>query len=268
MQPPVAPIQKLPPRWQPLPPLDRRVLGVLVEKAKTTPDAYPMSLNALRAGCNQKSNRDPLMEVEEDDVQEALDRLRGLGAVAEVQGGGRVPRYRHFMYEWLGVDKTEIAVMTELLLRGEQTEGELRGRVARMEPIADLPALRAVLDALKTKGLVISLSPEGRGHVVTHLLYPPRELERVKSDFQRVHGTEMSAAAAEPRVEPRAPSPAPVSSPAPQVSAAPPELASLRREMAELAGLVAGLRDELEHVRARCDVQQRELDDLRRALGG
>ncbi len=245
------------------------MLGVLVEKAKTTPDAYPMSLNALRAGCNQKSNRDPLMEVEEDDVQEALDRLRGLGAVAEVQGGGRVPRYRHFMYEWLGVDKTEIAVMTELLLRGEQTEGELRGRVARMEPIADLPALRAVLDALKAKGLVISLSPEGRGHVVTHTLYPPRELERVKADFQRVHGAEL-AAAASPRVEPRAaaPAPTPVNSPTPQVAAAPPELASLRREVAELAGIVAGLRDELEQVRARCDVQQRELDDLRRALGG
>jgi uncharacterized protein YceH (UPF0502 family) len=217
-----------------------------------------------------------LMEVEEDDVQEALDRLRGLGAVAEVQGGGRVPRYRHFMYEWLGVEKTELAVMTELLLRGEQTEGELRGRVARMEPIADLTALRGVLNSLKEKGLVISLSPEGRGHVVTHLLYSPRELERVKSDFQRVHGASL-AAAAEPRVEPRieprvAPAPAPTmaATPAPAPAAAVPsqELTSLRREMAELAGLVAGLRDELGEVRAKCESQQRELDDLRRALGG
>ena len=103
--------------------------------------------------------------------------------MAEVQGGGRVLRYRHYMYEWLGVDKVEIAVMTELLLRGTQTEGELRGRAARMEPIADVAALRPVLTSLKTKGLVISLTSEGRGHVVTHALYEPRELEKQRAEF-------------------------------------------------------------------------------------
>lgn len=265
-------MERLPPRWQPLPALDRRVLGVLVEKAKTTPDVYPMSLNALRAGCNQKSNRDPLMEVEEDDVQEALDRLRGLGVVAEVQGGGRVPRYRHYMYEWLGVEKAELAVMTELLLRGSQTEGELRSRVARMEPIADLPALRAVLDALKAKRLVISLSPEGRGHVITHALYPPRELERLKGDFQRVHAAELQNAP-EPRVEPR-PAPAQSYTAAPQAHVAPVlaapsgEANALRRDVVELTAQVATLRDELSELRARCDEQQRELADLRSSLGG
>ncbi len=116
------------PAWHPLQALDRRVLGVLVEKAKTTPEAYPLSLNALRTGCNQKSNRYPLMEVEPEDVEESLERLRGLGAVAEVQGGGRVARFRHCLYDWLGVDKAELAVMAELLLRGAQTDGELRGR--------------------------------------------------------------------------------------------------------------------------------------------
>src|SRR5690349_25054622 len=74
-----------PPRWTPLKAIDRRVVGVLIEKAKTTPDAYPMTLNALRSGCNQKNNRDPLMQVEIEDVEEALERLRGLGAVGEVQ---------------------------------------------------------------------------------------------------------------------------------------------------------------------------------------
>ncbi len=106
------------PRWQPLPARDRRVLGALVEKAKTTPDAYPLSINALRTACNQKNNRYPLMELEQEDVEESLARLRALGAVTEVQSGGRVDRFRHYLYEWLGVDKVELAVIAELLLRG------------------------------------------------------------------------------------------------------------------------------------------------------
>lgn len=171
------------PSWQPLAAADRRVVGVLVEKAKTTPEAYPLSLNALRSGCNQKSNRAPLMEMEIEDVEESLDRLRALGAVVEVQSGGRVARFRHHMYEWLGVDKLELAVMAELLLRGAQTEGELRGRAARMERIADLAALRPILSGLKEKGLVIPLSAEGRGHTITHALYEPRELEKLKAQY-------------------------------------------------------------------------------------
>ena len=171
------------PRWKPLVAIDRRVLGVLVEKAKTTPDGYPMSVNSLRSGCNQKNNRYPLMELELEDVEESLSRLRAAGAIAEVQGGGRVARYRHYMYEWMGVEKLELAVMTELLLRGAQTEGELRGRAARMDPIPDLDALRPLLASLREKGLVVSLTPEGRGHVVTHALYEPRELEKLRAEF-------------------------------------------------------------------------------------
>ena len=177
------PSQAAAPRWLPLPALDRRVLGVLVEKAKTTPDGYPMSINSLRSGVNQKSNRYPLMEQELEDIEEALTRLRAVGAVTEVQGGGRVARYRHHAYEWLGVDKVELAVMTELLLRGAQTEGELRGRAARMEPIADLAALRPVLESLAAKKLIISLTPAGRGHALTHALYEPRELEKVRAEY-------------------------------------------------------------------------------------
>src|SRR5262245_62757548 len=129
-----------------------------------------MSLNALRTGCNQKNNREPVTQLTDEDVEESLARLRPLGAVEEVQGSGRVARFRHHMYEWLGVDKVELAVMAELLLRGAQTEGELRGRAARMEPIADLAALRPILASLKQKGLVVSVTPEGRGHVLTHAL--------------------------------------------------------------------------------------------------
>jgi uncharacterized protein YceH (UPF0502 family) len=168
-------------KWHALPAIDRRVFGVLIEKGKTTPDQYPMSLNALAAGCNQKSNRYPQMELDQEDVLKALDRLRMLGAVAEVQGGGRVPRYRHFAYEWLGVNKVELAVMAELLLRGSQTEGDLRGRAARMEPIADVAALRPVLESLVSKRLVVSLTAPGRGHMVTHNLYEPQEMEKQRA---------------------------------------------------------------------------------------
>ncbi len=172
-----------PAKWRPLAALERRVAGVLIEKAKTTPDAYPMSLNSIRTGCNQKSNRYPVMEVEEEAVLTALDSLRAAGAVALVQGSGRVERYRHYLYDWLGVDKVELAVMAELLLRGAQTVGELRGRASRMDPIPDLAALRPVLESLKQKRLVVSLSPEGRGHVVTHALYKPAELEKLRAEY-------------------------------------------------------------------------------------
>jgi uncharacterized protein YceH (UPF0502 family) len=170
-------------KWQPLNSRQRRVFGVLVEKAKTTPDAYPMTINGLVSGSNQKSNREPLMNMSSDDVEQTLEELRALGAVTEVQGSGRVPKYRHHAYEWLGVEKTELAVMTELLLRGEQTLGELRGRAARMEPIADLGALKPVVDSLVKKGLMVELTAPGRGQIVSHNLYKDRELTEIRAQF-------------------------------------------------------------------------------------
>jgi uncharacterized protein YceH (UPF0502 family) len=167
------------PRWHPLGAIERRALGVLIEKAKTTPENYPLSLNSVKAGCNQKNNRAPLMQLEEEQVEEALESLRKAGAVSQIQGGGRVDKYRHLAYEWLGVEKVELAVMTELLLRGTQTVGELRGRAARMEPIKDLAELQPTLDALQAKGLIVYLSPPGRGSLVTHALFLERELEKV-----------------------------------------------------------------------------------------
>lgn len=172
--------QEAPRKWRPLTRSQRRVAGVLIEKAKTTPDAYPMTLNALTTGCNQKSNRSPQMDLATDDVEVVLEELREMGAVAEIQGGGRVHKYRHLLYDWLSVDKVEIAVMGELLLRGEQTIGELRGRAARMEPIADLGTLRPVLQSLIDKELLISLTPEGRGQIVTHTLFDADEMKRVR----------------------------------------------------------------------------------------
>jgi uncharacterized protein YceH (UPF0502 family) len=170
-------------KWQPLNSRQRRVFGVLVEKAKTTPDVYPMTINGIVAGANQKSNREPQMTLSADDVEQILDELRAIECVTEIQGSGRVAKYRHHAYEWLGVEKTELAVMTELLLRGEQTLGELRGRAARMEPIADLAALKPVVDSLLAKGLMIELTSAGRGQVVTHNLHKDRELVELKARF-------------------------------------------------------------------------------------
>lgn len=168
-------------KWQAIGPRQRRVLGVLIEKAKTTPDAYPLTLNALTTGCNQKNNRDPVVNYTTDDVEQAIESLKSVGAVSEVQGSGRVNKYRHLAYEWLGVDKVECAIMAELLLRGEQTLGELRSRVSRMEPIPDLPTLRNYLQSLMQKNLVLALTPEGRGQVVSHNLYRESELAEIKA---------------------------------------------------------------------------------------
>lgn len=170
------------PKWQPLERTERRVLGVLIEKAKTTPDNYPLSLNALTNGCNQKSNRFPQMQLEEDAVQDAIEQLRKVGALAIIQGDGRVEKYRHLAYDWLGVDKKEIAVMGELLLRGAQSIGELRARAARMEPIPGMSELRPIIESLRKKKLIILLTPPGRGCILTHALYQDQELAKVRAE--------------------------------------------------------------------------------------
>jgi uncharacterized protein YceH (UPF0502 family) len=211
------------------------VAGVLVEKAKTTPDAYPMSLNAIVTGCNQKSNRDPVMNVQPEQVETALEQLREMGAVAEVHSSGRVPKFRHYMYEWLGVNALEMAVMTELLLRGPQTVGELRGRASRMEPIASLGELKPILDGLIARGLVIALTPEGRGQMVTHALYLANEMERMRSEA-------VSRAGAPPPSEESAPA-------GPRSSVQADALAELRVELAELRAAFARLRDEVAQLR-------------------
>jgi uncharacterized protein YceH (UPF0502 family) len=169
------------PSWQPIGSRLRRILGVLMEKAKTTPDAYPMSIAGIVAGANQKSNRYPLMNLTPEQVEDELLVLRKLGAAAEVQGSGRVPRYRHYGHAWLGVKGVEAAVMIELLLRGQQTAGDLRARASRFEPIADLAALQGVIQALVSRRLIITLTPPGRGQLLTHNLYLPDELKALRS---------------------------------------------------------------------------------------
>ena len=169
--------------WKPLTQMQRRVAGVLVEKSKTTPDIYPMTINSIKTASNQKSNRSPLLDLREDQVEETLYELRHMGAVIEVHSGGRVPKFKHQLYEWLGVEKVELAVMAELLLRGEQTLGELRGRASRMDRIDGINELKPIVASLVKKGLIVELTPQGRGQVVTHGLYGPEELTRLRTQF-------------------------------------------------------------------------------------
>ena len=222
-------------QWSPLAPRERRVLGVLVEKQKTTPDAYPMSIAALVTGCNQKSNRDPVTSDDADDIEETLFSLRKKGAAIQVEGSGRVEKWRHNLYEWLDLKNQPIAmaVLAELLLRGAQTEGELRGRASRMDAIPDLEALQTVLKGLEDRGLVVFLSPPGRkrGVVVTHGLYPPSELERIRQLAAQLEGDD----------EPPAPRP----SPAPRNVAGGADLDALRDEVRALRSQVDALTEEV-----------------------
>src|SRR4051794_40125390 len=120
-----------------LTPDESRVLGVLVEKAFTTPDQYPLSLNSLTSGCNQKNNRDPVLNMSEDQVFDAVESLRSKGLVIRIEAGAgsRVHRFKHNAIDTLHVRSTELAILAELLLRGPQTHGELRGRASRMQPM-------------------------------------------------------------------------------------------------------------------------------------
>jgi uncharacterized protein YceH (UPF0502 family) len=129
-------------------PTERRVVGVLIEKALSTPDYYPMTVNALVAACNQKNNRDPVTSYVEFEIEGALRALFDKKWVAYVEGGGRVRKWKHRLDERLGVSPTELAVLAELLLRGAQQPGELRARSARMANIPTQEALMEILDGL------------------------------------------------------------------------------------------------------------------------
>ena len=129
--------------------LEARVIGVLIEKAFATPEQYPLSLNAVVSGSNQKNNREPVMELSEDQAHDAVESLREKGLVVRVdQMGARVPKYKHQAGEKLAARSGEVAVLAELLLRGPQTLGELRGRASRMHPMETLEDARAYLRAL------------------------------------------------------------------------------------------------------------------------
>src|SRR5437763_9945146 len=135
-----------------LSPDESRVLGVLIEKATTTPEQYPLSLNAIANGANQKNNRDPVLQMVEDDAYAAVEGLRAKGLAIRVdQTGGRVHKYRHNAIDALHVRTGELAILAELLLRGPQTLGELRGRASRMHPMETIDVVKELLRALQER---------------------------------------------------------------------------------------------------------------------
>ena len=147
-----------------LSPLEARVLGVLIEKQRSVPDTYPMSLNALVAGCNQKSSRAPIMSVTEADVLQAIDALKGRSLVVETSGG-RVMRYGHNAERAFGLPTQSVALLSTLILRGAQTAGELRTNSDRLHRFADISAVEGFLHELAERaiGALVAELPRAPG---------------------------------------------------------------------------------------------------------
>ncbi len=207
-----------------LSPEEVRVLGCLLEKQRTTPDTYPLTLNALRAACNQSTNREPVVAYDEETVRDALDRLgRRRFTRLTSYHGSRAAKFRHLLDEALQIGPEEQAVLAVMMLRGPQTPGELLQRTERLHRFPDMEALHALLDRLQERELVARYDrrPGQREDRYGHLL-----------------GAEADE---EPSTAPPPPRPVPV-------AAAPRDddrLDRLEREVAELRAEVAALREEL-----------------------
>lgn len=241
----------------------RRVLGTMIEKALTVPESYPLTLKALTAGCNQKSSRHPVTNYDEADVEETIGTLRELGLAAVVHTeSGRTERYRHYMRRrFSALSEPQVAILGELLLRGRQSIGDLRGRASRMAPAGTLDSLdqlRAELEGLAAMKLLQSDAPfERRGVEVDHNLYEPQEGQKLT--MRTVFDDEPPAGNPSPAVAPtavaRAPA-APVAVPHDLTG----RVVALERSCADLQRENRELREEVEEVR-------RALDELQRQLG-
>ena len=139
--------------------MELRVLGCLIEKQRTTPESYPLSLNGLRLACNQTTNRDPIVEYDEPTIRAALERLSRRGWARLASGAGsRAVKYRHLLDGALRLSDAQLSLLAVLMLRGPQTPGELKGRTERLHPFGSLAALEEELDALRERELVARLS--------------------------------------------------------------------------------------------------------------
>ncbi|MEX2287475.1 MAG: DUF480 domain-containing protein [Planctomycetaceae bacterium] len=245
----------------------RRVLGVLIEKGLTTPEYYPLTLKAITAGCNQKSNRSPTVNYSEEDVTDVLEELRELGLVAVVHTeSGRTERFRHYLRKRFTLSEPQVAILTELLLRGRQQLGELRTRAARMVPIDSLELLRHELNGLIEMRLAqASGSLERRGIEVDHNLYPAKEdMKLAATDEEPEHPS-----TSPPRT---IATPSAASMPSPAASSTSPgsgeRIASLEAAVERLREENRGLRDEVDAVRDEMQQLAARFEDLKRDLGG
>ena len=206
-----------------------RVLGALIEKDITTPDYYPLSLNALVNACNQKNNRDPVMTLDEDAARAALDSLQTQRLAGPASGAdSRVTKYEHRLQEVFNFDRREIAILCVLLLRGAQTPGELRGRAERMYRFEELEDVHATLDRLSQRNpplvTVLPRQPGTKESRYMHLLSgdaPPAEIAPAR--------TASSSSAADDRI-----------------ASLENEVAELRRELAEMQQQLVAFRKQFE----------------------
>jgi uncharacterized protein YceH (UPF0502 family) len=206
--------------------IEIRVVACLVEKQRTTPDVYPLSVNSLRLACNQATNRDPVVEYDEETVVEALRRLALRGWTRLASGAGsRARKYRHLLDEALEVDGAEVSLLAVLMLRGPQTPGQLKQRSERLHPFADLAGVHETLDRLVE-----------RGYVSRHQRRPGQKEER----YEHLLGSGGVGAPAESAPEVGGAEPA-------ADAAAPAEdrLERLEREIAEIRAQLDTLRAEL-----------------------
>jgi uncharacterized protein YceH (UPF0502 family) len=210
-------------------PQEIRVLGCLLEKQRTTPDAYPLSLNALRLACNQSTNRDPVVDYDDATIRDALARLGRRGYTRLASGAGsRAAKYRHLLAEALPLDDGEHAVMCVLMLRGPQTPGELKQRSERMHAFADLAAVEATLGRLSERELAVRL--------------PRRPGQKEERYAQLLGGDPNELASAATAANTASGATVPDPDPAPSAPAAAP-LADFEQRLARLEREVAALRD-------------------------
>jgi uncharacterized protein YceH (UPF0502 family) len=231
-----------------------RVLGCLLEKQRTTPDAYPLSLNALRLACNQATNRDPVTEYDEAVIRDALHRLSRRRWTRLASGAGsRAPKYRHLLDEALGLPEDELAVLCVLMLRGPQTPGELKQRTERLHPLADLSAVLDALERLIGRDLAERLPrrPGQKEERYTHLLGDDEDQPGAPA-APAGPAREWAPSAAAPEVEDASAAPPPSPVPAPPAAAPPPDplVARLEDEVAALRTELAALRASLDALRA------------------
>ncbi len=204
-----------------------RILGSLLEKEITTPEYYPLSVNGLLNACNQKSNRDPVLHLDEDSLERAVYTLRDKGLLVSITGAGsRVPKYGHRISEKFNLGRRELAILCELMLRGPQTLGELRTRAERMHPFADLAEVESVLDRMS--------------ELVTRLPRRPGEKE---ARYAHLLSGEPPVSVPPPASAATELGPPPQQS---RISALEAEIAQLRRELEDLKQQFAGFQKQFE----------------------
>jgi uncharacterized protein len=213
-----------------LDPIQTRVLGSLVEKEITTPENYPLSLNALVNACNQKSSRDPVLELTEEEVRQALHTLEDDQLVSGVHDS-RVPKYEHRIRTVLNLRRDETAVLCLLMLRGPQTPGELRGRSDRLYAFDDIAAVQATLDRLASRETAAEATPGATGPLT--VLLPRQPGSRESRYAHLLSGT---------------PDLSPLTTSVARESGDASRIAQLEQEVASLASALAALQARVEHL--------------------